>query len=269
VVFRHHPLEILHRFADIIGDLYSTTAFGGGGQGGTVFKLTPNLDGTWTESVLHSFTGTDGEHPDAGLIFDAAGNLYGTTFNGGISGGSCPSGCGVIFKLRRNSDGTWTESVLHSFTGADGANPFAGLIFDAAGNLYGTTTIGGNPSCSNGCGTVFRLTPNSDGTWTESVIHSFANHPAATPFAGLIFDAAGNLDGTTDLGGNAGGGTAFRLTPNSNGSWAFRVLHVFQGKSALRPHDNLILDKAGNLFGTTEFCGSGTGCDGVVFEITP
>ena len=211
MVFRHHPLEILHRFADIIGDLYSTTAFGGGGQGGTVFKLTPNLDGTWTESVLHSFTGTDGEHPDAGLIFDAAGNLYGTTFNGGISGGSCPSGCGVIFKLRRNSDGTWTESVLHSFTGADGANPFAGLIFDAAGNL----------------------------------------------------------DGTTDLGGNAGGGTAFRLTPNSNGSWAFRVLHVFQGKSALRPHDNLILDKAGNLFGTTEFCGSGTGCDGVVFEITP
>ena len=169
--------------------------------------------------------------------------------------------------------GAWAAStfkVLHRFPGGSDAEPVAGLIFDAAGNLYGTTANGGFPcGAPFGCGTVFRLTPNSDGTWTESVIHSFANHPAATPFAGLIFDAAGNLDGTTDLGGNAGGGTAFRLTPNSNGSWAFSVLHVFQGKPALRPHDNLILDKAGNLFGTTEFCGSGTGCDGVVFEITP
>ena len=113
------------------------------------------------------------------------------------------------------------------------------------------------------------LAPGAWAASTFKVLHRFPGGSDAEPVAGLIFDAAGNLDGTTDLGGNAGGGTAFRLTPNSNGSWAFSVLHVFQGKPALRPHDNLILDKAGNLFGTTEFCGSGTGCDGVVFEITP
>jgi uncharacterized repeat protein (TIGR03803 family) len=105
--------------------------------------------------------------------------------------------------------------------------------------------------------------PNSDGTWTERVIHSFANHPAATPVADLIFDAAGNLYSTTSKGGPVDGGTVFKMTPKLDGSWAFRALHIFQGKPALHPFDAvLVLDKAGNLYGTTDDCGSGTSCPG-------
>ena len=125
--------------------------------------------GAWAAStfkVLHRFPGGSDAEPVAGLIFDAAGNLYGTTANGG------GKGVGIVFKLTPNSDGTWTESVLHSFTGGDGENPIAGLIFDAAGNLYGTTANGGFPcGAPFGCGTVFRLTPNSNGTWGFSVLH--------------------------------------------------------------------------------------------------
>ena len=143
-------------FADLTfdgaGNLYGTTAYGGsfgvncGSPGcGVVFKLTPNKDGNWTESVLYSFTGgADGKSPSAGLVFDVAGNLYGTTLRGGNCGGD---GCGVVFKLVPKSDGSWTESVLHSFTGGkDGFGPQADLIFDAAGNLYGTTADGGIPT---------------------------------------------------------------------------------------------------------------------------
>ena len=131
----------------------------------------PNGDGSWTESVLHSFNGNDGYHPPAGLIFDAAGNLYGTTYYGGAHD------TGTVFELTPNGDGSWTESVLHSFNGSDGSGLFAGLTFDAAGNLYGTTSWGGG----FGYGTVFELTPNGDGSWTESVIHSFGKHDGQTP----------------------------------------------------------------------------------------
>ena len=156
---------------DAAGNLYGTTGYGGADGSGVVFKLAPNPDGTWTESVLYSFTGyADGSIPGAGLIFDPTGNLYGTTTSGGpFSAGECPAGCGVVFKLAPNPDGTWTESVLHSFTGADGQYPRAGLVFDVAGNLYGTTN-GGGPDND---GVVFKLKPNLDGTWTESVLYSF------------------------------------------------------------------------------------------------
>jgi len=121
--------------------------------------------------------------------------------------------------------------VLYSFpaNGSHGFNPVASLIFDAAGNVYSTTHVGGNPSCRGGCGTVFKLAPNSDGTWTERVLHSFASHPAANPEAGLIFDATGNLYGTAFTGGPTNGGAVFKLAPQSNGSWAYSVLHLFQG----------------------------------------
>jgi hypothetical protein len=183
-----------------------------------------------TLTTVHSFTSIpDGERPRAGLIFDKSGALYGTTFLGGSATG-CDrvSGCGgTVFKLTPLPDGTWTESVLHSFTGPpDGAFPQAGLIFDEAGALYGTTAGGGtgcapsDPLHSGGCGTVFKLTPLPDGTWTERVLYSFTVPPDGSfPQAGLILDERGALYGTTSLGGTStactpdGCGTVFKLVP--------------------------------------------------------
>jgi uncharacterized repeat protein (TIGR03803 family) len=207
---------------DTAGNLYGTTLkggdfptrCGGGGAGcGVVFKLTPNADGSWTESVLYGFTGSrnkDGGHPVAGLIFDTAGNLYGTTSS---DGGAHKQG--VVFKLMPNPDGSWTETVLHHFSGGkDGGVPDAGLIFDQAGNLYGTASVGGILSyCGgSGCGVVFKLTPNPDGSWKEEVLHRFNGRQAANPHAGLIFDAAGNLYGTT-AGYLTAFGSVFEITP--------------------------------------------------------
>jgi uncharacterized repeat protein (TIGR03803 family) len=216
--------------------------------------------------VLYSFCSlkncADGAFPLAGVIFDAVGNLYGTTSDGGVVGCG-PYRCGTVFKLTPNSDGSWTESVLHSFTGgADGARPLAGLILDQAGNFYGTTQFGGN----RGSGVVFKLAPNSNGGWNETVLHYVQS--LAAPSA-VIFDAAGSLYGTTENGGPANGGAVFKLAHNSNGSWAFSVLRFFFGKPALNPAAGVVLDKAGNLYGTTFLCGTGYNCQGVVFEITP
>jgi uncharacterized repeat protein (TIGR03803 family) len=243
---------------DAAGNLYGTA--GGGAYGvGAVFKLTPNSDGSWTESVLYSFAGADGDGPFAGLIFDAAGNLYGTTVGGGAHRR------GIAFKLTPNSDGSWTESVLYSFCSltncADGSYPHGCLIFDSAGNLDGTTQQGGG---AHRRGTVFKLAPNADGSWTESVLHSFQS---GNPFDGLTLDAAGNLYGTTSQGGPADGGAVFKLSPQSDGSWGYSVLRFFYGKPALSPYAGVLLDNVGNLYGTTLNCGSG--CQGVVFEITP
>ena len=153
---------------------------------------TPATSVVWTEKLLHSFNDTDGALPRAGLIFDAAGNLYGTTNAGGTYD------AGTVFKLAPTGDGSWTETVLHNFgNGTDGALPAAGLIFDAAGNLYGTTEVGG----FYGDGTVFELTPNGSGGWTEQVLFSFNLADGWYPYAGLILDAAGNLYGTTYTGG--------------------------------------------------------------------
>ncbi len=251
---------------DQAGNLYGTTYLGGAYKQGTVFQLTPNGDGSWRESVLHSFNNTDGSNPSASLVFDAAGNLYGTTRTGGTYYE------GTVFQLTPNSDGSWTESVLYSFTnGADGGNPYAELIFDAAGNLYGTTFQGGDLSaCSElGCGVVFELTRNADGAWTESVLHSFTDGAdGGLLFGGLTFDPAGNLYGTTYSGGTYGYGVVFQLTPNPGGSWREKVLHRFtDGKDGGLPYSNLIVDAAGNLCGTTTSGGAYGG--GVVFKLVP
>ena len=265
--------------ADAAGNLYGITTAGGGNACGvddtfgcgTVFKLTPNPDGTYSESVLYNFTGgSDGQYPFGGLIADAAGNLYGTTFYGGGSG--CDgSGCGTVFELKLNPDGTYTERMLHSFIGdRDGAGPAAGLLTDAVGNLYGTTSEGGGShACLTGCGTVFTLTPNLDGTYSESVLHRFSANDGQAPYAGLIADAAGNLYGTTYTGGPIGSvcawcGTVFRLTPTGTLS----VLHNFTGypSDGANPATGLIADAAGNLYGTTSQGGNNN--YGTVFKLT-
>jgi uncharacterized repeat protein (TIGR03803 family) len=257
---------------DPAGNLYGTTSTGGTTKTncslgcGTVFKLTPNSNGSWNETVLHEFTwGEDGADPVGGLIFDAAGNLYGTTFLGGN-----PSGCdcGIVFELMPNQDGSWKEKILYQFMGAaDGGNPSAGLVFDPAGNLYGVTF----ENAAN-AGAVFELTPNSDGSWTEKILYSFCSvkncDDGGNPVAGLILDSAGALYGTTQHGGVGLSGVAFKLAPNSDGSWTETVLHAFKGgDDGLQPVAGLIFDPAGNLYGTTRYGGRPGG--GVVFKLTP
>jgi uncharacterized repeat protein (TIGR03803 family) len=251
---------------DAAGNLYGTTETGGARGDGTVFRLTSNSDGSWTESELHSFSGTDGGLPSAGLILDASGNLYGTTLSGGVHG------AGTVFELTPRSDGRWTEIVLHSFSGLrDGGEPMAPLTFDGAGNLYGTTSAGGKSGTCLPlfCGVVFKLSPNSDGSWTEHVLYIFVDDPGAVPLGGVIFDRVGNLYSTTFYGGRADAGVVFKLAPQSGGIWEYSTLHILEGTPARGPYSGLTLDKAGNLYGTTLFCGAGTGCQGVVFEITP
>jgi uncharacterized repeat protein (TIGR03803 family) len=268
---------------DAAGNLYGTTFVGGEYGQGTVFQLTPGANGTWTETVLYNFCPVsgcpDGADPtDGSLIFDAAGNLYGTTQNGGVTGGYCS--CGVVFELSPSGDGTWTETVLYEFqdNGTDGFNPETGVIFDAAGNLYGTA-FGGSacPPDYGGCGTVFRLSPGAHGTWTETVIYNFCSAPGCTdgmlPAASLAIDSSGNLYGTTFLGGtqdrlcgNVGCGVVFELMRGAKGKWKEKVLHRFNGKDGSGPAAELIFDAAGNLYGTTDI--GGAYGNGTVFQLT-
>jgi uncharacterized repeat protein (TIGR03803 family) len=199
-----------------------------------------------TEKVLYSFRGgTDGINPSTPLIADAAGNLFGSTTDGG--GGVCPGGCGVVFELKPSPGGGWTETVIYRFQGdADGAAPAAGLVFDQVGNLYGTTLSGGKYYA----GTVFQLTPFG-GAWTETVLHTFTDKDGSHPEASLIFDQAGNLYGTTLFGGPTHGGTVFQLNL-SGGVWTEIVLHSFTGRSdGIDPAASLIIDQKGALYGTT------------------
>jgi uncharacterized repeat protein (TIGR03803 family) len=179
---------------DTAGNLYGTTSFGGDASClcGVAFKLTPSSDGTWSESILHTFTTDEARYPFSGLIFDGSGNLYGTTLQ---YVGSNGPGTGTVFELSPSADGTWTESVLHVFTGrmrrgVDGDAP-NGVTFDNLGNLYGTTQYGGG----EGAGLVFKLTPAS-GTWSESILHTFAKD-GENPQSPLLIDPAGHLYGTT------------------------------------------------------------------------
>jgi uncharacterized repeat protein (TIGR03803 family) len=215
-----------------------------------------------SQKVLYSFTATkgDGAFPFAGLVFDANGNLYGTTNNGG------PSGDGVVFELSPNPNGEWSETVLHAFNWTDGAHPEANLIFDGAGNLYGTTVFGG----ADGKGTVFELSPTA-GRWTETVLHNFSDTDGDEhPHAPLVFDSSGNLYGTT--AGRPSFGTVFELSPAIDGSWTETILCDFaadvDGKeNGWNPYGGLVIDAAGNLYGTTSSGGGHR--SGAVFELTP
>jgi uncharacterized repeat protein (TIGR03803 family) len=222
---------------------------------------------------LSALTGhQDGGYPESHLIFDSAGNLYGTTFGGGKTRGGCgfSGGCGVVFKLKPNTDGGWTESVLYSFIFERGGYSEAGLIFDQVGNLYGTTFYGGPLDG----GAVFELTPNSDGSWKQKVLHNFNRfQQGVEPNAGVIFDQAGDLYGTVRFGGSngcaygSGCGVVFKLVQNPKGGWSETVLQLFFDHPGADPVAGVILDAAGNLYGTT--VGDGTATFGSVFEITP
>jgi uncharacterized repeat protein (TIGR03803 family) len=260
------------------GNLYGTTSNGGSSLAGTVFELSPQQDGSWTETQIYSFVDlpTDGSYPQAGVIFDGDGNLFGTTTGGGSSSQ------GTVFEVSPKSGGGWTEQVLHNFNSAapDGTFPYAGLIFDKNGNLYGTTLYGG---LTSGSGTVFELTPAAGGKWTEQVLHTFGSMSATdgvNPQAGLIFDADGNLYGTTQYGGDHGGvyadgGTVFELSPAMGGAWTEKVLYSFgaTGTDGENPYSGLIFDDAGNLYGATEIGGDfavdGTADGGTVFALIP
>jgi uncharacterized repeat protein (TIGR03803 family) len=310
------------------GNLYGTTTGGGAYGYGTVFELSPNADGTWTETVLHSFKNgdPDGQEPDANLVLDAAGNLYGTTPTGGkhkvgtafelmsvsggwtlnllytfgsykgdagpprgglvfdskgnlygAAGGGMP-GAGAVFELSP-SGGSWIEKVLYNFGSSEalGIFPFGNMTFDSVGNLYGSTSMGGDMSCvqdgGGGCGVVYKLW-RSNG-WKETVLHIFTGgsdgiNPAGGP---LVFDAKGNLYGSTLDGGStgcAGGGcgTVFKLSVGVNG-WREGVIHQFgNGGNGSNPVGGLVFDQAGNAYGAT-FAGGGMECDcGAVFKLS-
>jgi len=232
----------------------------------------------WKEVTLHSFDFTDGAYNSyAGLVFDAAGNLYGTTIYGGTSTCNLVKTCGVVFELTPVENGNWTEKVLHNFSSNDplGWSPRSSLIIDAAGDLYGTTDEGG-PFCSVCGGTVFELLP-SNGQWKQKVLHPFQVAAGGlSPQAPLTFDAAGNLYGTTVEGGAHYNydGVIFELTAQIGGSWKYAILHSFTNSEGSSPDSKLTFDKAGNLYGTTSFGGAypsgcgGYGC-GTAFQLKP
>ncbi|HZP24066.1 MAG TPA: choice-of-anchor tandem repeat GloVer-containing protein [Terriglobales bacterium] len=246
---------------DQAGNLYGTASQGGANGNGVVFKLTPGANG-WTESVLYAFTGgNDGSWPQGNILFDPAGNLYGATMQGGVDG------WGTAYKLIP-ANGGWTEATLYGFTnGDDGSQPQAGLIRHPSGVLYGTANGGG----SGQAGVVFQLRPyptvqpNATAGWQETPIYSFTGgNDGAGSDTGMVFDQAGNLDGTAQEGGSGGFGVVYQLTPGSSG-WTQNLLYSFTGGSdGGFPESTVALDSAGNLYGTT--VAGGAGC-GVVYQI--
>lgn len=250
------------------GAMYGSTSAGGGGNCagqvgcGTVFRLTPPAtpprtirEDHWTEKMVYTFLGNNGEAPTGNLATDGSGNIYGSTVQGGDFDG------GEVFKLSY-SDGTWSESGLHYFTGyADGLFPNGGVTLDAAGNIYGTTFIDGPAG-----GNVYQLLAGSD--WPLTILYSFTEiQTGGNPASGVTLDSSGNVYGSTSMGGNLGGGTVFEL---SSGSWSFNLLSSFTGGGEGPMLSNLIFDKAGNLYGTTYDDGPDPNHSyGTVFKLTP
>jgi uncharacterized repeat protein (TIGR03803 family) len=245
---------------DARGILYGTTSAGGANGNGTVFRLAPKKKGgKWREKVLYSFgSSNDGTVPVAPVTLDAAGNLYGTASAGGTYG------YGTVFQLKPSKSG-WTENVLYNFQMlTDGGVPYAGLIFDPSGNLYGAATDGG--AGTNGGGTIFELTPSANG-WTFTVLYALPGWGISGTYRTFLMDASGNIYATTHCDGNNNAGTVYKLTP-SNGSWTYTSLYVFTGGSdGLYSFSNLVVDKQGNLYGTTNL--GGANGFGVVFKVTP
>jgi uncharacterized repeat protein (TIGR03803 family) len=242
------------------GTLYGTTGIGGANNTGVVFNLRPpahvmgRVLNPWTEIVLYQFGAFgDGNVPDGDLLFDAAGNIYGTTQTGGYE---CEDGayCGTVYELTPHGS-SWSESILYEFTSEAVAIPLAGVTFDEAGNLYGTTV--------NDAGAVYELKPSGSG-WTENTLHEFGGQgDGAQPMTGVVFDPSGNFYGTTQAGGSNGGGTVFEFTPSGSG-WTESLLYDLPSGGA---PGNLTRDASGNLYGPA--CGGGVLDKGSIFKLTP
>ncbi len=250
---------------DSAGNLYGTTFLGGsttcyGGQGcGTVYELSPDGQGGWIETTIYEFQGgSDGSNPISGVILDVAGNLYGTTQGGG------PNNGGTVFTLTHSAKG-WTESILGNFSSETLGQAPNGLVFDDAGNLYGTTYAGGTNCNNQGCGTVFELSPTDNG-WAQTVLYNFNQQPdAAYPSSSLVFDHLGNLYGTTQGGGAYGYGAVFTLKKSSAG-WKEGVLWNFtSGEDGAQPLSVVVYQSA--LYGTTTSGGNFN--VGTIFQLTP
>jgi uncharacterized repeat protein (TIGR03803 family) len=253
--------EFVNLAFDRAGNIYGTTMLGGMYNSGTAFELTPS-GGGYTESIIHSFGGgSDGVYPYSGVVLDTAGNVYGTTFGGG-TGTGCRGGCGTVYQLMPSSG--WLENILVDFDVTNGYTPLGGLIIDASGNLYGTTTAGGQHEF----GEVFKLAP-SGGGFTYTSLYAFDQDCDSQ--SGVTMDAAGNFFGACYEGGAHQDGWIFELT-NCSETCSVVDLHDFSGSDGWSPYDAPVLDANGNLYGTTYAGGTGNcpqhGC-GVVWEITP
>ncbi len=264
---------------DAAGNVYGVTESGGLDYCyygcGTVFELTPQPSGRYKESVIYRFNSAN-ELPMGGVVIDAAGNLFGTTYYGG------DEGLGTVFEVSPTASGGWTERIVHSFTGtphADGALPYyAALVFDGEGNLYGTASAGGTGDCGGpepGCGVVFELSPTSGRAWTENILYNFqgGTDDGDGPLSGLAFDAAGNLYGTTQTGGlpicqgSYDCGVVFKLSPAGGGAWKETVIHKFSNDDGQNPVSGLVVGPTGNLYGVTPL--GGVYGWGTAFELTP
>lgn len=263
------------------GALYGTTSQGGSGpcigqQGcGTVFKLQPpasfcrGFTCPWTETILYDFSSrNDGFDPTAEVAFDRSGNLYGTTQMGGGGANCIDDGCGTVFELTPNSNGTWMKSTVYAFQGGttDGNAPTAGVVVDQAGSLYGTTAVGGAGCGIGGCGIAFQLTPHGS-SWTETVLHVFQDGTDGAVPGQLIFDGSGNLWGPTADGGQYElYGTVFELTPLEGGGWHFVSQYSFNNGQA-QDTTALTMDSAGDIYGCSRRGGRNQG--GAIFSLTP
>ena len=245
---------------DATGTLYGTTEFGGISDCGIIFKLTPNVDGSWTKTTIYRFSGADGALPMASMIFDGAGNLYGTTAIGG------PNACATVFKLSPNSDGSWSQSLLHAFALYEGCDLESAVAFDASGNLYGAALTAG--PLDDYYGAVFQLTPNSDGSWSMTLIYRFKDGKDGANPGPVVVDATGTLYGTASGWNDYGLGTVYKLKPNSDGTWTQTVLHTFTGYLDGGTPGGLIFDSHGYLYGTTIY-GGASGDAGTVFRMKP
>ena len=243
--------------ADAAGNLLGTTRFGGAGSAGTVFQIPKTAGGYGTLSTIAALNSynMNGGYPSAGLTADASGNLFGTTGGGGALG------YGTVFVIPKTAGGYGTLSMFATFDNTNGNSPYAGLIADASGNLFGTTRYGG----SLGYGTVFEIPKTAGGYGTLSTIASFALTNGSGPYAGLTVDAAGNLFGTTQSGGASGYGTVFEIPKTAGGYGTLSTIVDFTFTNGASPSSGLTVDAAGNLFGTTQ-SGGATG-NGTVFEI--
>jgi uncharacterized repeat protein (TIGR03803 family) len=254
---------------DKAGNLYGTTTDGGLASG-VVYELSPPVspDTNWTETVLVEFGVSNGDDPEGPLTIDAAGNLYGTTTFGGSSP-NCQGGCGIVYELSPPAapGGEWTQTVLYSFSGQDGQEPYAGVVVDRFGNLYGATRMGGESAS----GVVFEVSPPSSpgGAWSERSLYEFSGQgDGGDPLGTLVFDAVGNLYGTTRLGGTFGLGTAFELVLAGPGQYTEKVLHSFGGGAdGSDVVSGLLLLKSGVLAGTAQLGGAHAG--GMAFALTP